>query len=186
LNPLDTTVKRYSSVEFDEQQKGGLLLKGGKQDRRQQDSEILLDLEAARSGARNTRQSSRVQEDTEELVEPDDDDHDVRSNIDVYRQPSLEAVEETVEEPVEPKRAIEERPQRRRRIPRRFETAIALKVNYSSTEELVTPNSFDEAIHGKESRKWKLAIEDQIRSLEANHTWEVVDKLKDMNLISTK
>jgi hypothetical protein len=38
------TVKRYSSVEFDELQKGGPLLKGDRHDRREQDSEILLDL----------------------------------------------------------------------------------------------------------------------------------------------
>jgi hypothetical protein len=66
---------------------------------------------------------------------------------------------------------------------KRHESAITLKVNYSLTEEPATPNSFDEAVHGKESRKWKLTIEDQLRSLEANHTWEVVDKPKDANLI---
>jgi hypothetical protein len=37
------TVKRYSSVEFDELQKGGLLLKGNKRDREEQDSKITLD-----------------------------------------------------------------------------------------------------------------------------------------------
>jgi hypothetical protein len=42
----------------------------------------------------------------------------------------------------------------------RYENAIALKVNYSPTEETVTPTSFEEAVHGRESRKWKLAIED--------------------------
>jgi hypothetical protein len=54
------TVKRYSSVEFDELQKGGPLLKRDKQDRREDDSEIPLDFEAASDGARNTRESSRV------------------------------------------------------------------------------------------------------------------------------
>jgi hypothetical protein len=78
------TVKRYSSVEFDELQKGGPLLKRDKQDHKQQDSEILLDLEAASSRVRNTRQSSRAQETTEELTQPDEDD-DASSNIDVYR-----------------------------------------------------------------------------------------------------
>jgi hypothetical protein len=99
------TVKRYSSVEFDELQKGGPLLKRDKQDRRQQDSEILLDLEAASSGVRNTRQSLRVQENAEELIEPDEDD-DISSNIDVYQRP----IPKTVEEPVELQRAIEGRP----------------------------------------------------------------------------
>jgi hypothetical protein len=59
-------------------------------------------------------------------------------------------------------------------------------VNYSPIEESVALTSFEEAVHGRESRKWKLAIEDQLRSLEANHTWKVIDKPKDMNLISTK
>jgi hypothetical protein len=181
LNPLDMTVKRYSSVEFDELQKGGPLLKENRHDRREQDSEIPLDLEAASTRVRNTRQSSRVQENTEELAEPDEDD-DASSNIDVYRQPTPKAIEELVEPP----RAVERRPQRSRRIPQRYENTVALKVNYSPIEESVAPTSFEEAVHGRESRKWKLAIEDQLRSLEANHTWEVIDKPKDMNLISTK
>jgi hypothetical protein len=165
LNPLDMTVKRYSSVEFDELQKGGLLLKENKHDRREQDSEIPLDIEVASSRARNTRESPNIRTITEELAEPDED-NDASSNIDVYRRPTLEAVEE----PVEPPRPIKGRPQRSRRMPQRYENAVALKVNYSPIEETVTPTSFEEAVHGRESRKWKLAIEDQLRSLEANHT----------------
>jgi hypothetical protein len=185
LDPSDMTIKRCSSVEFDELQKGGPLLKRDKQDRREYDSEIPLDLEVASTTARDTRESSRVQETTEELAEPDEDD-DASSNIDVYQPPAPEAVEEADEEPREPPRAIEGRPQRSRRMPQRYENTVAFKVNYSPTEEPVTPTSFEEAVHGRESRKWKLAIEDQLRSLEANHTWEVVDKPKDVNLISTK
>jgi hypothetical protein len=60
LNPLDMTVNRYSSVEFDELQKGGPLLKEKGQDCREQGSEILLDLEAASNRARNTRESSHI------------------------------------------------------------------------------------------------------------------------------
>jgi hypothetical protein len=99
------TVKRYNSVEFDELQKGGPLLKRDKQDRKEEDSEILLDLEAASSRARNTRESPNIRTITEELAEPDED-NDASSNIDVYRRPTLEAVEE----PVEPPRPIEGRP----------------------------------------------------------------------------
>jgi hypothetical protein len=102
LDPLDLTIKRCSSVEFDELQKGGPLLKRDNQDRREHDSEILLDLEAASSRARNTRESPNIQEITEELTEPDEDD-DTSSNIDVYRRPIPKAVEE-------PSRAIERRP----------------------------------------------------------------------------
>jgi hypothetical protein len=83
LDPLDMTIKRCSSVELDELQKGGPLLKIDKQDRREHDSEILLDLEAASSRARNTRESPNIQEITEELAESDEDD-DTSSNIDVY------------------------------------------------------------------------------------------------------
>jgi hypothetical protein len=96
LNPLDMTVKRYSSVEFDELQKGGPLLKGDKQDRREQDSGILLDLKPASSRARNSTKSPYIEENAEELTEPNDND-DVRSNIDVYRRPIPEAAREPVE-----------------------------------------------------------------------------------------
>jgi hypothetical protein len=60
LNPLDIEVKRYSSVEFDELQKGGLLLKGNKRNREEQDSEILLDFKTPSSEDRNLRYSSRI------------------------------------------------------------------------------------------------------------------------------
>jgi hypothetical protein len=100
------TVKRYSSVEFDELQKGGLLLKGNKRDREEQDSEILLDFKTPSSEDRNLRYSSRIQENTEELIEPVDNDDDVHSNIDVYRRTTLEAPKEQAE----PQRAIEGRP----------------------------------------------------------------------------
>jgi hypothetical protein len=102
LNPLDMTVSRYSSVEFDELQKAGLLLKEKGQDRREQGSEILLDLEAASSRA---RESSHTRDIAEELTEPDEDD-DTSSNIDVYQR----SIPEAVEEPVEHPRAIEGRP----------------------------------------------------------------------------
>jgi hypothetical protein len=59
-------------------------------------------------------------------------------------------------------------------------------VNYSPSEELVTLNSFDEAVNRKESRQWKLTIKEHLCSLEANHTWEIVNEPKDTNLISTK
>jgi hypothetical protein len=145
LSPLDMTVNRYSSVEFDELQKGGLLLKEKGQYRREQDSEILLDLEAASSRA---RKSSHTQDIAEELTEPDEDD-DASPNIDVYQR----SIPEAVEEPVEHPRAIKGRPQRSRRMLRRYENTITLKVNYSLIVEPATPTSFEEAIHGRESRK---------------------------------
>jgi hypothetical protein len=60
LNPFDMTVKRYSSVEFDELQKGGLVLKEKKQDREEQDPEILLDFEIASSRDRDVRKSPYI------------------------------------------------------------------------------------------------------------------------------
>jgi hypothetical protein len=85
-----------------EVKKGGPLLERDKQDRRQQDSEILLDLETASNGARNTRESSHIHNMAKELVEPDDDDDDdddVGSNIDItlYRRRKPEAVKERIE-----------------------------------------------------------------------------------------
>jgi hypothetical protein len=184
LNPLNMTVNRYSSVEFDELQRGGLLLKANKQDHEQQDSEMLLEFETTSSKDGNQRENSRI-EATEELtepVEPENNDSDADSNIDVYRRSTPEPPE-TQEDP---QMAVEGRPQRNRRMPQRYENAIAFKVNYTPSGGPVTPNSFEEAIHGKQSREWKLAIKDQLCSLEANHTWEVVDKPKGANLISTK
>ena len=90
LDPGDMSVKQHSSVRFDELQSGSILLKKDQQET-QEGFELLLDLGASRDSrdeSRVERDSSRIREITEEQAEPDRDD--LESNIDIYRQATLE------------------------------------------------------------------------------------------------
>jgi hypothetical protein len=112
------------------------------------------------------------------------------SNIDVH-QPHLGADLSEVESGDELEQQpyiAEQRPSRSKRLPQRYRESnnLVLGVNYRPTGEIPTPSSYEEAVQGKHSREWRLAIRDQLQSLEANHTWDIVDEPKDINLIDTK
>jgi 2-hydroxychromene-2-carboxylate isomerase len=63
---------------------------------------------------------------------------------------------------------------------------MALRVDYERASETTAPRTFEEATQGKQSREWKIAIREQLQSLEANHTWDVVNKPDAANCIYTK
>lgn len=44
-----------------------------------------------------------------------------------------------------------------------------------SITEIIEPRTIKEALGGKESKMWKTAMEDEIKSLNENKTWELVD-----------
>ena len=176
LNPLDMTVKLYSSVKFNELEKSNQLPTGNdnQQDPETQESDLMLDFEA-----KDARPLVRTQEVRAEPEEPDDD---MLSVINVHqRTETPENVGREIQQS-----AVGTRPQRNRQPPKRYTEALAMKVDYNPTVEVSTPNSFAEAISGSKSREWKLAIKDQLDSLGANHTWNVVERPNGANLISTK
>ena len=112
---------------------------------------MLLEFEITSSKDGNQRENSRI-EATEELtepVEPENNDSDADSNIDVYRRSTPEPPE-TQEDP---QMAVKGRLQQNRRMLQRYENAIAFKVNYTPSRGPVTLNSFKEAIYGKQSRE---------------------------------
>ena len=48
------------------------------------------------------------------------------------------------------------------------------------------PNTFEEAIKCNEYKKWQKAMDSEIKSLEKNDTWLIVDKPKDKKIIDVK
>ena len=48
------------------------------------------------------------------------------------------------------------------------------------------PNTFDEALRSSESDQWKLAMEEEMKSLHQNQTWELVELLKGKRAIGNK
>lgn len=51
------------------------------------------------------------------------------------------------------------------------------------TDDVAEPSNVQEAIS---QSGWLEATKDEIRALEDNHTWDLVPKLPDMNIIRTK
>jgi hypothetical protein len=78
-------------------------------------------------------------------------------------------------------------PTRDRRGPKRY-TLEARKVDYSTTTEIPTPTTYNEAVNSKEKREWKQAIDSEINSLFSTGTLEIVTlpKEKDIKLIGSK
>ena len=58
--------------------------------------------------------------------------------------------------------------------------------NLSLTTENGEPQSVHEALNGKDSEKWKRALEEEYDSLIKNGTWELVPPPKDCNIIGSK
>ena len=56
-------------------------------------------------------------------------------------------------------------------------------VNYVNVN---VPNTFEEAIKCNEYKKCQKAMDSEIKSLEKNDTWQIVDKPKDKNIIDVK
>ena len=48
------------------------------------------------------------------------------------------------------------------------------------------PNNYSEAILGDESTEWKNAIKEELKALQENKTWIIVDKLPKMNIIKNR
>ena len=48
------------------------------------------------------------------------------------------------------------------------------------------PNTFEEAIKCNEYKEWQKAMDSEIKSLEKNDTWQIVDKPKDKKIIDVK
>ena len=48
------------------------------------------------------------------------------------------------------------------------------------------PENYEEAVHSKESKKWKQAMEEEMQSLKKNGTWILVPKPGKQKLIKCK
>ena len=179
FDPKSKQVGVYSDVTFDESQKGGQLLQkqsGGQRSQLEPSPLLEIELEEA-----NEHRGARPDRQILEGDEAERSDDDMLSNIDVHHPQG--AWSETEEEP----EAVR-RPTRERRLPERYRDGApyALRADYKPQMEILTPTSFEEATTGAQSRKWNLAIQDQLQSLEANHTWDIIDRPDGINPIDTK
>ena len=74
---------------------------------------------------------------------------------------------------------------RQRKTPKKF-SLDECNITESLTTENGEPQSVHEALNGKDSEKWKRALEEEYDSLIKNETWELVPPPKDCNIIRSK
>ena len=147
-NLRDRTVKHYSNVRFNESFKGGLICQtnGYNERYRLQDTESLLEIEEAEQpdGAQLQGETTRVQ--TPSSAEGVNDEREsVLSEI-VVRQP----------DPIDTARDMQTtRYGRTTQPPRRLaeNTAYAMRVDYTPSEQITEPSSFTDAVTGQHSRQ---------------------------------
>lgn len=80
---------------------------------------------------------------------------------------------------------VKRRPNRKKSPIVRYGNPIShfIYVNYVQAN---APNNFEEAINSPEGRKWQIAMDREIESLNKNNTWKIVDKPFDKKIIDVK
>lgn len=106
---------------------------------------------------------NKNEENTEELTE-------INDNPDYSEDPEIEEVNTT------------DRPKREIKLPKRFDDHIVY-VNYTN---VLSPECYEEAVNCLDSRNWIEAMNNEIKSLEANDTWKIVNKPDDKRIIDVK
>ena len=108
-----------------------------------------------------------------------------------------EAVEEVVNQPDEearPNEAVEEvvnqRIQRERRAPDRLDIITGDWWDFIENANVAVsndePSSYQEAMNSSKSDQWRKAIEEELDSLEKNHTWELVNLPEGKNVVGSR
>jgi hypothetical protein len=165
-DPKKKTVERYSTVRFDEKQKGGTLIDSheGPKDLRIEGEEV-------------------------EIEDPEPNDIGDTIIVQSRNPPQPEAPPQSEAQPERMRDASEEPAQplsrsgRAVRLPQRYQANQAI---CESGEEIVTPTSYEQATAGPQKKQWEAAINDELQSLAVNDVWELVDIPKGVNIVSNK
>lgn len=78
--------------------------------------------------------------------------------------------------------ALLERPQRIKKLPSKFDDYEV----YVNAVNACVPESFEQAINCDESKMWEKAMSEEIKSLEENHTWEIINEPTNKKIIEVK
>lgn len=77
------------------------------------------------------------------------------------------------------------RPARNIRLPERFGDYITYEAHVGY-DEVIEPNTVEDALSGKDASKWKEAMKKELDCLRKNNTWKIVDLPKGKKTISAK
>lgn len=120
-------------------------------------------------------------------MDDDDTNSDIGSETDTddnvfVETPGKDKIEvEEKKEKLKPPR----RPVREKKSPVRYpeNESYNIYVNYSRLE---VPHTFEEAMESTENKKWKRAMDSEIKSLKENKTWELVENVENKRILEVK
>jgi hypothetical protein len=206
-DPEDGTIERYSTVRFDEERKGGILLdpsgnippwlgagdtQGQGWDSSLPDGDTIV-VRAPSPGPRinSGRQSPSPPRSPSSLTPPEriqdaGETQDQEPNQESDQEPDQESDQEP--EPAQGRRDAGEvdagRPRRIGiRLPKRYRNEQAMATH---GQEISIPMSYEEAISGPQKEQWIAAINEEKQSLGLNAVWELVIAPKGANIVSCK
>ena len=116
---------------------------------------------------------AKVSEDIEEYQDASDNESDDYVTLDLPKQSLYREFEDI--------KAGKELGRRNIVPPIRFRKDSALNV-----EEISIPNNYNQAINCEDKEKWIEAMNDEMDSMKSNQVWELVEKPKDVKVVSTK
>ena len=103
---------------------------------------------------------------------------------------SEDDLDEELNQPEDLRNYVLARDRERRTIrpPSKFEDADYLAYALASAEdiEIEEPKSYKEAMNSKDWKKWNTASDEEMESLEKNHTWDYVQRPKDHKVIGCR
>lgn len=122
----------------------------------------------------------KVNEDEEEGSESEMENKSKESDEEILHKRNPNCEEEKSSKSKEVDEIV--RPRRQRKIPPKFND-YEVYVNYCNIQ---IPNTYEEAIQSNNSKKWNKAMNDEIKSLEENKTWKIVNKPEDKKIVEVK
>ncbi|KAK9688540.1 hypothetical protein QE152_g35275 [Popillia japonica] len=120
-------------------------------------------------------------EEDERCIEINDESSNTE-NEEIIDEERIEVADEVDEEVVIEEVTNTNRPKRDIKLPKKYNDYVVY-VNCSNAK---VPESYEEAINSAESQKWEEAMKQELKSLEVNKTWTLVDEPMDKNVIEVK
>lgn len=120
--------------------------------------------------------------DEEKQNNGNNDKEEIENEIPTNENTKEEDADEEDDETEDVEEVIETRPKRNRKIPERYNDYI-VHANYCDVN---IPENYEEAMKSTDSRKWKKAMDDEIRNLEENNTWKIIDEPTYKKIIAVK
>lgn len=113
---------------------------------------------------------------------PEDPQEDVRDDSSNKNNQEEENKTDQKEEEIVGTKEESIRQKREIKLPKRYNDHVVY-VNYTNA---TVPETYEEAIEGPDSKKWKIAMREELESLENNETWSLVDAPMNKKIIEVK